>query len=150
MIRFALSRQREYLADAGSVGAHENPDAMISALRKIEGRGELAGANSAVMEMCIDNPRAGLCRPVCHAPIGRYAGRGAGQVCRRSRPWAARRWNAPSATASFRPPSKRRRAPGPSATQHATAAGKPVPGPERAAGRCPEADRAGPWGRTVR
>jgi heat shock protein HtpX len=33
-------------------------DAMISALRKIEGRGDLEGANSAVMEMCIDNPRA--------------------------------------------------------------------------------------------
>jgi heat shock protein HtpX len=30
---------------------------MISALRKIEGRGELHAANSAVMEMCIDNPR---------------------------------------------------------------------------------------------
>jgi heat shock protein HtpX len=33
---------------------------MISALRKIEGRGELAGATSAVMEMCIDNPRQGF------------------------------------------------------------------------------------------
>ena len=33
---------------------------MISALRKIEGRGELASANSAVMEMCIDNPRVGF------------------------------------------------------------------------------------------
>jgi heat shock protein HtpX len=33
---------------------------MISALRKIEGRGELAGATSAVMEMCIDNPREGF------------------------------------------------------------------------------------------
>jgi heat shock protein HtpX len=30
---------------------------MISALRKIEGRGELHGATSAVMEMCVDNPR---------------------------------------------------------------------------------------------
>jgi heat shock protein HtpX len=30
---------------------------MISALRKIEGRGELEGATSAVMEMCVDNPR---------------------------------------------------------------------------------------------
>ena len=57
VIRFALSRQREYLADAGSVELTKNPDAMISALRKIEGRGELARANSAVMEMCIDNPR---------------------------------------------------------------------------------------------
>jgi heat shock protein HtpX len=57
VIRFALSRQREYLADAGSVELTKNPDAMISALRKIEGRGELQGATSAVMEMCIDNPR---------------------------------------------------------------------------------------------
>ena len=38
----------------------KNPDAMISALRKIEGRGELPGATSAVMEMCIDNPREGF------------------------------------------------------------------------------------------
>ena len=32
---------------------------MISALRKIEGRGELPGATSAVMELCLDNPREG-------------------------------------------------------------------------------------------
>jgi heat shock protein HtpX len=57
VIRFALSRSREYLADAGSVELTKNPDAMIMALRKIEGRGELQGATSAVMEMCIDNPR---------------------------------------------------------------------------------------------
>jgi heat shock protein HtpX len=57
VIRFALSRRREYLADAGSVELTKNPDAMISALRKIEGRGELAGATSAIMEMCVDNPR---------------------------------------------------------------------------------------------
>src|SRR5476651_1751663 len=60
VVRFALSRKREYLADAGSVELTKNPDAMISALRKIEGRGELPGANSAVMEMCIDNPRVGF------------------------------------------------------------------------------------------
>ena len=60
VIRFALSRKRELLADAGSVELTKNPDAMISALRKIEGRGELPGANSAVMEMCLDNPREGF------------------------------------------------------------------------------------------
>jgi heat shock protein HtpX len=60
VVRFALSRKREYLADAGSVELTKNPDAMISALRKIEGRGELPGSNSAVMEMCIDNPREGF------------------------------------------------------------------------------------------
>src|SRR5499426_4577926 len=54
VIRFALSRQREFLADAGSVELTKNPDAMISALRKIEGRGELEGSTSAVMEMCVD------------------------------------------------------------------------------------------------
>jgi heat shock protein HtpX len=57
VIRFALSRKREFLADAGSVELTKNPDAMIVALRKIEGRGELPGATSAVMEMCLDNPR---------------------------------------------------------------------------------------------
>jgi heat shock protein HtpX len=60
IIRLALSRSRELLADAGSVELTKNPDAMISALRKIEGRGELPGATSAVMEMCIDNPRQGF------------------------------------------------------------------------------------------
>src|SRR5438105_14812945 len=60
VVRFALSRRREYLADAGSVELTKNPDAMISALRKIEGRDELTGATSAVMAMCIDNPREGF------------------------------------------------------------------------------------------
>src|SRR5262245_40130017 len=60
VIRFALSRQREYLADAGSIELTKNPDAMITALRKIENRGELEGATSAVMEMCVDNPRSGF------------------------------------------------------------------------------------------
>jgi len=60
IIRLTLSRSREFLADAGSVELTKNPDAMISALRKIEGHGELPGATSAVMEMCIDNPRQGF------------------------------------------------------------------------------------------
>ena len=60
VIRLALSRQREFLADSGSVELTKDPDAMITALRKIENRGELQGATSAVMEMCIDNPREGF------------------------------------------------------------------------------------------
>ncbi|KIZ32677.1 MULTISPECIES: M48 family metallopeptidase [Rhodopseudomonas] len=60
LVRLALSRAREFLADAGSVELTKNPDAMISALRKIENRGELPGATSAVMEMCLDNPREGF------------------------------------------------------------------------------------------
>ncbi len=36
LIRFALSRSREFLADAGSAELTKNPDAMVRALRRIE------------------------------------------------------------------------------------------------------------------
>lgn len=60
MIRLALSRSREFLADAGAVELTKNPDAMISALRRIEGKGEIPEAPSGIMEMCLDNPRTGF------------------------------------------------------------------------------------------
>lgn len=55
VIRFSLSRSREYLADAGAVELTKNPDAMISALLKISGRADIAGVPSGVMDMCIEN-----------------------------------------------------------------------------------------------
>jgi heat shock protein HtpX len=60
VIRFALMRSREFLADAGAVELTKNPDALISALLKIDGRGELDGVPSGIMEMCVDNPRSGF------------------------------------------------------------------------------------------
>ncbi|MBI1185961.1 MAG: M48 family metalloprotease [Alphaproteobacteria bacterium] len=58
VIRFALSRRREYLADAGAVELTKNPDAMISALQKISGRAAIPGAPSEVREMFIENAHA--------------------------------------------------------------------------------------------
>src|SRR4026207_1101040 len=57
VIRFALSRRREFLADAGSVELTKNPDAMISALQKIAGNAAVQ-APSEVREMFIENPHS--------------------------------------------------------------------------------------------
>lgn len=59
-LRFALSRSREFLADAGAVELTKNPDAMISALLKISGRAEIPQVPSGVMEMCIENYKSGI------------------------------------------------------------------------------------------
>lgn len=58
VIRFALSRRREYLADAGAVELTKNPDAMITALQKISGNPVVARAPSEVREMFIENPHS--------------------------------------------------------------------------------------------
>ncbi len=57
VIRFSLSRRREYLADAGSVELTKKPDAMISALQKISGNA-VVNAPSEVREMFIENPHS--------------------------------------------------------------------------------------------
>jgi heat shock protein HtpX len=54
VIRMALSRSREFVADAGSVALTKNPDAMISALQKISGRSHLE-APDLVRGMFIEN-----------------------------------------------------------------------------------------------
>ena len=56
-LNMAMSRKREFLADAGSVELTKNADAMISALRKIDGHSEFA-APAQVQEMFLDHPRA--------------------------------------------------------------------------------------------
>ncbi len=54
VIRFALSRKREFLADAGSVELTRNPDAMISALRKISGHSKFDAPND-IQQMMVEN-----------------------------------------------------------------------------------------------
>ncbi|WP_442755548.1 M48 family metallopeptidase [Methylocystis sp. JAN1] len=56
LIRFALSRSREYLADAGSVELTKNPDAMISALRKIEAHSVMPDMPSRMHAFFIESP----------------------------------------------------------------------------------------------
>lgn len=60
MIRFTMSRKREYMADAGAVELTKNPDAMIRALQKISGHAEMATVPDEVREMALYNPRKGL------------------------------------------------------------------------------------------
>ena len=57
MIRFAVSRQREYLADAGAVELTRYPQGLISALEKLGGCKEpLEVANRATAHLYIVNP----------------------------------------------------------------------------------------------
>ena len=60
LTRFALSRKREYMADAGAVELTKNPDAMIRALQKISGHAELKNVPAEVREMAFENPRTGF------------------------------------------------------------------------------------------
>lgn len=60
LVRFALSRKREYLADAGSVELTKNPDAMIRALQKISGNAHLKQVPEEVREMAFENPKVGI------------------------------------------------------------------------------------------
>lgn len=70
MIRFTLSRQREYMADAGAVELTKNPDAMIRALQKISGRAHMPDVPEEVQEMAIENPKVGFAGMFAtHPPI---------------------------------------------------------------------------------
>jgi heat shock protein HtpX len=56
LIRFGLSRAREYLADAGSVELTKNPDAMISALRRISAHATIPDMPSRMHAFFVESP----------------------------------------------------------------------------------------------
>ena len=71
-LRLALSRNREFLADAGAVELTSDPDAMISALRKVEGNADMPEVSPQVralfLEDASDNALSSLM--ATHPPIG--------------------------------------------------------------------------------
>lgn len=56
LAQMALSRNREYLADAGSVELTRNPQGLISALKKISDSGPMKQADRSSAGMYIENP----------------------------------------------------------------------------------------------
>jgi heat shock protein HtpX len=56
LAQMALSRNREYLADASSVELTRNPQGLISALTKITGSGPMKKADPSSAGMYIENP----------------------------------------------------------------------------------------------
>lgn len=59
-LAFAVSRRREFLADAGAVELTKNPDALIRALMKLQGRSDLERMPVAIREMCFCNVATGV------------------------------------------------------------------------------------------
>jgi len=60
ILRMAISRRREYLADATGAFITRNPRALASALSKISGRSAVGGARKSMAEAFIANPLKGL------------------------------------------------------------------------------------------
>jgi heat shock protein HtpX len=69
LLRFALSRKREYLADAGSVELTKNPEALISALEKIAGNAGVPNVPPEVQQLFIENPPSLFSLFDTHPPI---------------------------------------------------------------------------------
>ncbi len=67
--RFAISRRREYMADAGSIELTKNPDAMMRALMRISGKDRIQGVPEDVAMMCIENAHPFLGLFATHPPI---------------------------------------------------------------------------------
>ncbi|MCC6735326.1 MAG: M48 family metalloprotease [Bauldia sp.] len=73
LLNLSLSRRREYVADAGAVALTKNPDALISALRRVSGNSALASAVPGISQMYFDFTPSGFFERILstHPPIER-------------------------------------------------------------------------------
>lgn len=70
LIQLAISRRREFLADASGVGMTKNPEGLMRALQKISGDQEpLEAANKATAHLYFADPLRNL-----HGGVGMFAG----------------------------------------------------------------------------
>lgn len=68
-MRFALSRRREYMADAGAVEMTKNPEAMMAALMRIADRAQIPETTDDIMMMCVENKSRFMGLFATHPPI---------------------------------------------------------------------------------
>ena len=69
LIRFAISRSREYMADGGAVELTQNPSAMMRALLKISGNDYVEETPADIEQMCIENSHKFMGMFATHPPI---------------------------------------------------------------------------------
>lgn len=68
-MRFAISRKREYMADAGAIQLTKNPEAMMSALQRIAGRDHIPETTGDIAMMCVENHKPFMGLFATHPPI---------------------------------------------------------------------------------
>ncbi len=71
LTRLAISRRREYMADAGAVQLTKNPEAMMRALMRIAGMADIPKAPNDIAMMCFENTMPFLGLFATHPPIDR-------------------------------------------------------------------------------
>jgi heat shock protein HtpX len=69
LMRFMLSRSREYMADAGAIELTKNPEAMMRALMRIAGKDRIPETTDDIAMMCIENHVPFLGLFATHPPI---------------------------------------------------------------------------------
>jgi heat shock protein HtpX len=93
VIRMAISRSREYVADAGSVELTKNPDAMISALQKVAGHTHVHAPQSMRAMFLEDDDEGIMGLFATHPPVEKRIQRliefGGGRVTEPAAPAAA-------------------------------------------------------------